>query len=53
MYIDIGMKRSDLITWYLEQKEEDIESEEDLDREREIIVRVLKRLVKMASCGNL
>lgn len=43
------MKRNDLITWYLEQKEDEIESEEDLVREKTIIDKVLKRLVRMVS----
>lgn len=42
-----GLDREDLITWYLEQKEMELESEEAFEQEREIISKALSRLVKV------
>ncbi|CAO0796989.1 unnamed protein product [Mucor circinelloides] len=42
---DPGMRRSELIMWYLEQREADI-SEEDLDYENLLITKVIKKLLK-------
>jgi DNA replication licensing factor MCM6 len=41
-----GLAREELIEWYLEQKEFEIESVADLDNEREIVTKALTRLVK-------
>ncbi|KAI9780274.1 MAG: MCM DNA helicase complex subunit mcm6 [Geoglossum umbratile] len=41
-----GVEAEDLVMWYLEQREDDIGSEEDLVRERELVRKVLRRLVK-------
>lgn len=46
--IDPGMRRSELIIWYLEQRESDI-TEEELDRENLIITKVIKKLLKDVS----
>ncbi|ORX54404.1 MCM-domain-containing protein [Hesseltinella vesiculosa] len=43
---DTGVKRSELIMWYLEEKENEMESEEDLVREQTIIEKVISRLIK-------
>lgn len=43
-----GMDREDLITWYLEQKEMELESEEAFEQEREIVSKALTRLVKVS-----
>ena len=40
------MEQDHLITWYLEQKEDEIETEADLLAERDLVKKVLKRLVK-------
>lgn len=41
-----GVDREELIEWYLEQKEHELESVEDLEQEREIIVKAIAKLVK-------
>ncbi|TKA69250.1 hypothetical protein B0A49_03074 [Cryomyces minteri] len=44
--VEDGVEEEELLTWYLEQKEEELETEEDLDRERSLAKKVLKRMVK-------
>lgn len=44
------MDREELVQWYLEQKEVDFETEEDLEYERELIGKALNRLAKV-SCS--
>ncbi|KAF2838850.1 MCM-domain-containing protein [Patellaria atrata CBS 101060] len=41
-----GVEEEDLLVWYLEQKEAELESQEDLDNERVLARKVLKRMVK-------
>ena len=41
-----GVEHDDLILWYLEQREDDLNSEEELNAERELVRKVLKRMVK-------
>lgn len=41
-----GVEQEDLIVWYLEQIESELNSEEDLQRERGLASKVLKRMVK-------
>ena len=41
-----GVEEDELKTWYLEQKEDEINSEEELEAERELVKKVLKRMVK-------
>lgn len=43
-----GVDREELIQWYLEQKEMDFESEEDLEYERELIAKALTKLAKVS-----
>jgi len=43
-----GVDREELIQWYLEQREMDFESEEDLDHERELIAKALTKLAKVS-----
>jgi DNA replication licensing factor MCM6 len=43
------MKRSELVLWYLEQREDDMDSEADYEREKTIIEKVIKKLVKTVS----
>ncbi|CBF89929.1 hypothetical protein AN0228.2 [Aspergillus nidulans FGSC A4] len=41
-----GVEQEDLLVWYLEQIEAELNNEEDLQRERSLAVKVLKRMVK-------
>lgn len=42
-----GVEREDLLIWYLEQIESTINSEEEMDQERSLADKVLKRMVKV------
>ena len=42
-----GVEREELIQWYLEQREMDFETEEDLEYERELIAKALTKLAKV------
>lgn len=42
-----GVDRDDLIDWYLESKEEEINDVEQLEYEKELITKALRRLVKV------
>lgn len=49
-----GVDREELVQWYLEQKEMEFESEEDLEYERELIGKALNKLAKVSiarGCG--
>ncbi|RAK71206.1 MCM DNA helicase complex subunit MCM6 [Aspergillus fijiensis CBS 313.89] len=41
-----GVEQEELLVWYLEQVESELETEEDLEQERSLAVKVLKRMVK-------
>ncbi|KAI9675945.1 MAG: MCM DNA helicase complex subunit mcm6 [Trizodia sp. TS-e1964] len=41
-----GVEQEELIIWYLEQKEDEIDTEEELAQERELVRKVIKRMVK-------
>ncbi|KAG9079940.1 MCM DNA helicase complex subunit mcm6 [Ceratobasidium sp. 370] len=41
-----GIEANDLMDWYLESKEDEFESMEEMDEERELLGKVLKKLVK-------
>ena len=41
-----GVDREELVQWYLEQKELDFETEEDLEYERELVGKALNKLAK-------
>ncbi|KAI9303311.1 MCM2/3/5 family-domain-containing protein [Cunninghamella echinulata] len=43
---DSGMRQADLIMWYLEEKESELENEKDLEREHIIVTKVINRLIK-------
>ncbi len=45
-----GVPQDDLMQWYLEQREDEIQSEDQLNEERDLVGKVLKRLVKVSSC---
>jgi DNA replication licensing factor MCM6 len=44
-----GVDREELVQWYLEQKEMDFETEEDLEYERELIGKALNKLAKVSA----
>jgi DNA replication licensing factor MCM6 len=44
-----GVEAEQLLEWYLEQKEEELETEEDHDRELTLAKMVLKKMVKVSS----
>ncbi|KAF2083730.1 MCM-domain-containing protein [Saccharata proteae CBS 121410] len=41
-----GVEEKDLLVWYLEQKESELETQDDLEREQILAKKVLKRMVK-------
>ncbi|MCJ1402524.1 MCM DNA helicase complex subunit mcm6 [Xylographa trunciseda] len=41
-----GVEHEELVVWYLEQKEDELHTQEELERERELVAKVLKRMVK-------
>ncbi|SMQ54114.1 unnamed protein product [Zymoseptoria tritici ST99CH_3D1] len=41
-----GVEEEDLLVWYLEQKEEELTSQEDMEDQRKLAKKVLKRMVK-------
>lgn len=42
-----GVEHDELVVWYLEQKEDELNSQEDLETERDLVAKVLKRMVKV------
>ena len=44
-----GVEEEELLVWYLEQKESDIDTTEQMDEERTLARKVLKRMVKVSS----
>lgn len=42
---DVGMQRSDVVTWYLEQIADQIESEEELISRKNLIEKIIDRLI--------
>lgn len=49
-----GVDRDELIDWYLELKEEEVQDVEELEYEKELITKMLKKLVKVGcliQCG--
>lgn len=42
-----GMDREELVDWYLEQRESEMHDIEELEYEKELIVKLLRRLVKV------
>ncbi|GLI72774.1 MCM DNA helicase complex subunit mcm6 [Penicillium ochrochloron] len=41
-----GVEQEDLIIWYLEQIEAELDTQEDLSRERDLCIKVIKRMVR-------
>ena len=52
MAMEDGVEENELLTWYLEQKESELESQEDLVKERDLARKVLKRMVKVFISGQ-
>lgn len=46
-----GMDRDELIDWYLETMEEEIQNVEELEYEKELITKMLRKLVKVCAKG--
>jgi predicted PurR-regulated permease PerM len=44
----VGIKTSHLINWYLEEMENEFQTLEDLERERELVEKVLVKLIKVS-----
>jgi DNA replication licensing factor MCM6 len=44
-----GMKKSEIISWYLESKEDEMNTEEELLEQRKLIKTILNRLIKKVS----
>jgi DNA replication licensing factor MCM6 len=48
-----GVEQEDLLIWYLEQIESEIDTEDDLQNERDLAVKVLKRMIKVCAIISL
>lgn len=46
-----GLDRDELIDWYLESREEEIRDVEELEYEKELIVKMIRKLVKVRVAG--
>lgn len=46
---DDGVEEEELLVWYLEQKESEFDTQEDMERERALAKKVLKKMVKVCS----
>ena len=42
-----GVEHEELVTWYVEQKEEELQSVEQLETEKELVAKVIKRMIKV------
>lgn len=42
-----GVEKEDLTVWYLEQVEGELGSEQELEAEKDLVAKVLKRMVKV------
>lgn len=42
-----GVEHNELVVWYLEQKEDELNTQEELETERDLVAKVLKRMVKV------
>lgn len=42
-----GVEHEELVVWYLEQKEDELNTQDELEAERELIRKVLRRMVKV------
>ena len=48
-----GIEHEELVVWYLEQKEDELDTQEALERERELVGKVLRRMVKVRMIASL
>lgn len=48
-----GVEEEDLLIWYLEQKESELETQEDLEKERDLAKKVLKKVCKVSYITDL
>lgn len=48
-----GVDRDDLIDWYLELKEAEMQDVEDIEYEKELITKMLKKLVRVSAVYRL
>ena len=48
-----GVEQEELVIWYLEQKEDELNSQEELETERDLVRKVLKRMVKVCFIYSL
>lgn len=42
-----GVEHDELVVWYLEEKEDELNTQEELETERDLVAKVLKRMVKV------
>jgi DNA replication licensing factor MCM6 len=42
-----GVKKSEVIQWYLEEKEQELQSIEEMEEQKALIKKVIKKLVKV------
>lgn len=42
-----GVEHDELVVWYLEQKEDEFNTQEEVETERDLVAKVLKRMVKV------
>lgn len=42
-----GVEHNELVVWYLEQKEDELNTQEELETEKDLVAKVLKRMVKV------
>lgn len=42
-----GVEHDELVVWYLEQREDELNTQEELETERDLVAKVLKRMVKV------
>ena len=47
-----GIEHDELVIWYLEQKEEELGSEEEMESEKDLLLKVIRRMVKVCSVGT-
>jgi len=48
-----GVDEEDLLVWYLEQKESELQSQEDMEEQKSLARKVLRKMVKVCSEQNV
>lgn len=46
-----GVEQEELVVWYLEQKEDELNTEEEVEAERALVGKILRRMVKVCFCS--